>query len=203
MAVTAGGLDFWYEFASTYSYLAAMRIEEQAKATGVKVRWRPFLLGPVFAAQGWNNSPFNIYEAKGNYMWRDMQREAQQLGIEFRKPELFPQSGLIAARVALVGAEEGWIAPFSRAVYEAEFVAGKLISQTETIADILAAMELDAAAIMDKAHAGDIKTRLRDQTEEAMHRGIFGAPSFTARDGELFWGNDRLAQALAWAKAHP
>ena len=65
-------LDFWYEFASTYSYPAAMRIEAAANAAGVDIRWRPFLLGPIFKAYGWTDSPFNIFAAKGRYMWRDL-----------------------------------------------------------------------------------------------------------------------------------
>ena len=67
-------VEFWYEFASTYSYPAAMRVEQTAKEAGVGLVWRPFLLGPIFGSQGWNDSPFNIYPAKGRYMWRDMAR---------------------------------------------------------------------------------------------------------------------------------
>jgi 2-hydroxychromene-2-carboxylate isomerase len=74
-------LDFWFEFASTYSYLAAMRIGPLAESAKVEVRWRPFLLGPIFKAQGWDNSPFNIYPAKGRYMWRDMERLASAQGL--------------------------------------------------------------------------------------------------------------------------
>ena len=91
-------LEFWYEFASTYSYLTAMRIEPLAEAAGVDIRWRPFLLGPIFAAQGWTSSPFNLFPAKGRYMWRDMERQAAALGVPFRKPDPFPQNALLAAR---------------------------------------------------------------------------------------------------------
>ncbi|MES1155659.1 MAG: DsbA family protein, partial [Pseudorhodoplanes sp.] len=96
----APSLDFWFEFASTYSYPAAMRIRALADAAGVAIRWRPFLLGPIFKAQGWDNSPFNIYEMKGRYMWRDLERTCADLGLPFRRPDPFPQSGLVAARVA-------------------------------------------------------------------------------------------------------
>ena len=96
-------LEFWYEFASTYSYLSAMRIEPLAEAAGVDIRWRPFLLGPVFKAQGLETSPFARYPAKGRYMWRDMEREAARLGLPFYRPKTFPQNGLTAARVALLG----------------------------------------------------------------------------------------------------
>src|SRR4051794_33017522 len=79
-------LDFWFDFASTYSYLAAARIRPLAAAAKVQVRFRPFLLGPIFKAQGWDTSPFNLYEAKGRYMWRDMERLAAELSLPFRRP---------------------------------------------------------------------------------------------------------------------
>ena len=93
-------LDFWFEFASTYSYPAAMRVEKLAGAAGVAVRWRPFLLGPIFKAQGWDNSPFNLYPDKGRYMWHDLERLTASMGLPFRRPDPFPQSSLLAARVA-------------------------------------------------------------------------------------------------------
>jgi 2-hydroxychromene-2-carboxylate isomerase len=84
----APALDFWFEFASTYSYPAAMRIGALAQDAGVIVRWQPFLLGPIFKAQGWENSPFNLYEAKGRYMWRDLERICAALDLPFRKPDV-------------------------------------------------------------------------------------------------------------------
>src|SRR3954466_15769957 len=101
-------LDFWFDFASTYSYLAAARIRPLAAAARVEVRFRPFLLGPIFKAQGWDTSPFNLYSAKGRNMWRDLERLAGDLGLSFRPPEPFPQNGLLPARVALIGFAQGW-----------------------------------------------------------------------------------------------
>ena len=112
MPAPAAKLEFWYEFASTYSYLSAMRIEALATAAGVAVEWKPFLLGPIFKAQGWDTSPFNLYPAKGRYMVRDLQRLAAGRGLRFALPAPFPQNSLAAARLALVGGDEGWIAPF-------------------------------------------------------------------------------------------
>ena len=88
-------LTFWFEFASTYSYLSAMRIEELAAKAGVEIVWKPFLLGPIFKAQGWDTSPFNLYPAKGKYMVRDMERIAEARGLKFRLPDPFPQNGLL------------------------------------------------------------------------------------------------------------
>jgi 2-hydroxychromene-2-carboxylate isomerase len=174
-------VEFWYEFASTYSYPAAMRIEPLAKAAGVALAWRPFLLGPIFASQGWNDSPFNLYPVKGAYMWRDLERTCAK--------ERIPQNGLKAARLALACGTR--IADFTRAVYAANFAQGRDISDDDVLTNILRTLNILPQPI-DKAH-------LKAQTDEAIARGIFGAPSFTVGD-ELFWGNDRLEDALAWAR---
>ena len=193
-------LDFWFEFASTYSYPAAMRIGALARARGVIVRWRPFLLGPVFKAQGWDNSPFNIYPVKGRYMWRDLERICAAAGLPFVRPAVFPQNTILAARVALVALGEGWGEDFSRAVYAAEFGEGRDIGAPGLIADILTALGRDADAVITRAQADDNKLVLRKNTEEAQALDIFGAPSIVTADGELFWGNDRLEAALDWAR---
>ena len=192
-------LDFWFEFASTYSYPAAMRVAEAAAARGVTVRWRPFLLGPIFMAQGWDNSPFNLYPVKGRYMWRDLERICTGLALPFTRPSVFPQNTLMASRVALVGLAQGWGEDFCRAVYAAEFGDGRDIGKPDAIAGVLSGLGQDAQAVMTEAQSDAIKGGLRAQTEEASRLGIFGAPSFVTPDGELFWGNDRLDAALDWA----
>jgi len=191
-------LDFWYDFASTYSYLAAMRIRPLAQSAGLSLRFRPFLLGPIFKAQGWATSPFNLYEAKGRHMWRDLERECERAGLPFRRPEPFPQNSLLAARLALVGLEQGWGENFTLAAFRAEFGEGRSIDET-TLQGVLAELNLDAASALSAAQSEGGKNALRAQTEEAHRLGIFGAPTFIAADGELFWGNDRLEQAIEWA----
>jgi 2-hydroxychromene-2-carboxylate isomerase len=192
-------LEFWYEFASTYSYLSALRIETLAEEAGVDVRWRPFLLGPIFSAQGWNSSPFTLYPAKGRYMWRDLEREAAALGLPFRRPNPFPQNSLTAARVAVYGLDHPWGVTFAKAVYQAEFGEGRSIAEPAAVHAILVRLGLDADSILKTAAAEPNKTRLKALTEQARSRGVFGAPTFFTEDGEMFWGNDRLSQALAWA----
>jgi len=193
-------LDFWFDFASTYSYLAAARIRPLAAEAKVQVRFRPFLLGPIFKAQGWDTSPFNLYDAKGRHMWRDMERLAAELMLTFRRPDPFPQNSPLPSRVALLGLTQGWGKEFSVAVYRAQFEQGRRIDDTGTLTAILSNMNVDATATLQAAQSDDNKLRLRSQTEEAQKRGVFGAPSFVTASGELFWGNDRLEQALAWAK---
>lgn len=191
-------MDFWYEFASTYSYPAAMRVQKLADAAGVAVRWRPFLLGPIFGAQGWNDSPFNIYPAKGRYMWRDMERICEAEGLPLQLPPFrFPQNGLKAARIALtLGDKTG---AFTRAVYTANFAEQKDISEDAVLAEILRKLDANPEAVFAAANTPENKAALKAQTDEAIALGIFGAPSFTVGT-ELFWGNDRLEEAITWAK---
>jgi 2-hydroxychromene-2-carboxylate isomerase len=194
-------LDFWLDFGSTYSYPACMRIDAIARDAGIAIRYRPFLLGPIFKAQGWDTSPFNIYEAKGRYMWRDLERLCAQLSIPFRRPDPFPQNSLLAARVAIAGDGESWRGAFCCAVFRAQFGEGRHIDDPATIGDVLQSVGAPARAVLDLAASDPVKLRLRTETEEAGRLGIFGAPSFVTPDGELFWGNDRLEPALEWAKA--
>jgi 2-hydroxychromene-2-carboxylate isomerase len=191
-------LTFWFEFASTYSYLSAMRIEDMAAKSGVAIAWKPFLLGPIFKAQGWETSPFNLYPAKGQYMVRDITRIARDRGLAFQLPTPFPQNGLLAARLAIFGLQQGWGADFIKSVYRAEFGEGLDISRPETLAPLLAAAGADPSEAFGRAESPEIKAALRANTDEAGAKGIFGAPSFTMPSGELFWGDDRLEQALAW-----
>jgi 2-hydroxychromene-2-carboxylate isomerase len=193
-------LEFWFDFGSTYSYPAAMRVAPLAREAGVAVRFRPFLLGPIFKAQGWTTSPFNLYPAKGRHMWRDLERLCAELGLPFRRPEPFPQFALLATRAALVGLDQDWGDDFCRAVFRAEFAEGRRIDEAATITEVLTDLHIEAAPVLAAAQAEPIKARLREQTAQAERLGLFGAPSFTTADGELFWGNDRLEQALRWAK---
>jgi 2-hydroxychromene-2-carboxylate isomerase len=177
-----------------------MRIGAAAQARGVSVRWRPFLLGPLFKANGWTTSPFNIYPVKGRYMWRDVARICAALDLPFAEPPGFPQNTLLTARVALVALDAPWGEDFCRAVYRAEFGDGRDIGEPAIIAGILNALGQKPDDVFARAQSDDNKARLRAQNEEAAARGLFGAPSFVTSDGELFWGNDRLEAALDWSK---
>ena len=130
-------LEFWFEFASTYSHPAALRIEARARERGVRVLWRAFLLGPIFREQGWNDSPFNLYPAKGRYMWRDLERICEGHGVPYRRPTAFPRNGLLAARVACAFAEEAWLPEFVRRAYLANFALDRDIGSEEVVAACL------------------------------------------------------------------
>lgn len=189
-------LSFWFDFASTYSYLTAMRIETVAADRGIRISWRPFLLGPIFKKQGWDSSPFNLFPAKGRYMWQDMQRQCEKLGLPLAVPEPFPQNSLHAARIAHAGRSAPWIGAFVRAVFDAEFGQGLDISDPGLLAGLLLEAGADAKHVMEKADSPDIKIGLRAAVAEAEALGIFGAPSFVTSKGELFWGHDRMEDAL-------
>jgi 2-hydroxychromene-2-carboxylate isomerase len=194
-------VEFWFEFGSTYSYPAAMRIEALAAERSVAISWRAFLLGPIFHEQGWDDSPFNLYPAKGRYMWRDLERVCQAQGIPIRRPSRFPRNGLLAARVACRFSGSTWLPGFVRAVYRANFEHDLDIAEPATLARCLECSGEDVATLLEEAVSTESKARLRAQTDEATRLGIFGAPSFRV-GRELFWGNDRLEEALSWAVAH-
>ena len=193
-------LDFWFDFSSVYSFLAAMRIAPLAKDAGVDVTWKPFLLGPIFTTQGMKDSPFNLFPVKGQHMIRDVKRTADEIGVGFKWPDKFPQSSVLAARVGIVGFKEGWGEEFSREVFQTEYSHNKDISDQAVIAGILTKLKVPLEPVVAKAQSDEVKGELRDNTAEAQKRGFFGAPTFTTKDGELFWGNDSLEQALRWAK---
>lgn len=193
-------IQFWFEFASTYSYPAASRIEAAAQARGIAVEWKPFLLGPVFKSQGWNDSPFNLYPVKGRYMWRDLSRICEALHLPLVRPSQFPRSGLLAARVACAFASEPWLPAFVRAVYDANFARDEDIASTTVIARCLESAGQHPEARLAAAGSETNKAKLRANGAEAVRLGLFGAPSFVVGE-ELFWGNDRLETALAWHAA--
>ncbi len=191
-------LEFWFDFASTYSYPAALRVEDLAVAHGVTVHWRAFLLGPIFQAQGWSDSPFNLYPAKGRYMWQDLQRLCHEHELEFHKPSHFPRNSVLAARIACAFDSAPWIGGFVRRVFTANFALDLDIADVEVITACLELLGQNPTVVMDTATSAESKAKLRARTEAADKLEIFGAPTFIS-DGELYWGNERLENALAKA----
>jgi 2-hydroxychromene-2-carboxylate isomerase len=189
-------VEFWFEFASSYSYPAVLRFERLAQQLNVGITWRPFLLEPIFKSQGWHDSPFNLYPVRGRYMWRDFERICAELQLPFQRPAQFPRNGLTAARIACQYGHEPWMPDFVRRVYVANFAEDRDIADEAVLGSILASLG-QPATILVQAQGAGAKNKLRAQTERAVALGIFGAPSVTCGN-ELFWGNDRLEQALTW-----
>lgn len=194
-------LDFWFDFGSTYSYPAVMRVGDEAGKRGVEVVWRPLLLGPIFQKSGLNTSPFRANPVKGAYMWRDLERLCRKYGLPFKQPPEFPQNGLLAARIALILSDEER-PDFTRAVFVHEFGEGGVISDDAVIRSVLERLKLPVEDTIARALSPENKLRLRHDTEQAEALKIFGAPTFITDDGEMFWGHDRMEDALDWAVAH-
>lgn len=191
-------LEFWFDFGSTYSYPAAMRIEALAEGRAIPVRWRPFMLGAIFKQQEWNDSPFNIYPDKGRYMWRDMERVTSQLQLPWQKPSQFPRNGLLAARAVCTAPDAHWVPGFCQAVFRANFERDEDIASPEIIDRCLTSSGAVAQQVLAEAGSAATKDRLHRQTRMAMEQHLFGAPSFLV-GRELFWGNERLETALDFA----
>src|ERR1700731_3538184 len=183
-------LEFWFDFASNYSYLSVMRIEQTAARLGVMIQWRPFLLGPIFKYFGWSTSPFVLQPWKTDYVWKDMERECRKYGLAWTRPTTFPRAALLPARVALIGAEKPWMGEYCRRIMQLNFVADRNIDSAASVSEVLAQLGLRAQEIIDEAQDEANKLRLRNQTELAQLKGIFGAPTFFV-GGERFWGNGR------------
>jgi 2-hydroxychromene-2-carboxylate isomerase len=192
-------IEFWFDFGSNYSYLSAMRIEAAAADADCRVRWRPFVLGAIFRSFGWATSPFVLQERKGAYVWKDMERQCRKAGIAWTRPSAFPRNAMLPHRVALLGADEPWIGAFCRRVMQMNFVEDRDFDKAEAVSEALAAARVaDPGSVIERALGETNKARLREQTDEAAARGVFGAPTFFVGT-EMFWGNDRLDDALACA----
>ncbi|AOB28723.1 MULTISPECIES: 2-hydroxychromene-2-carboxylate isomerase [Bordetella] len=195
---SASPVEMWFDFASPYSYLAMARVGGLAREAGVRLALRPFLLGPIFQAQGWNDSPFRLFPGKGAYMMRDIARLADKYGVPYSRPAVFPRMGVLPARIALLGQGQQWGVDFCLNVFRANFAEDREIQSEEVVRDLLRVQALDADALIAQARQESTKEALRKQVDRARALGIFGAPTFMV-DGEMFWGNDRLEDALAWA----
>lgn len=191
-------IDFWYSIGSTYSYLTVMRLADVASATGVAFRWRPFNVRHVMVEQ--NNIPFKDKPVKTAYMWRDIARRAGRYNLHARVPAPYPLPGLVLAnQVAVLGVEEGWVEDYTRATYRRWFDAGQPAGEEPNLTESLEEIGQDPARVLEAAQKDRIAGALSAATAEAMALGVFGSPSFTV-DEELFWGDDRLDDAMSWAR---
>ena len=182
-------IEFFWDAASPYTYLAATQIEPLAARAGVGLVWRPFLLGKVFEATG-NRMPAAV-PAKGKHLFRDVQRWAQHYGVPVAFPKVFPVNSVLALRAGIAASAQGKGSEFALAVMRAYWADGSDIGQPETVSAAAVAVGLDGPALLLRAQEQAVKDQLRANTEEAVKRGAFGAPTFFVGE-QMFWGNDRL-----------
>lgn len=182
-------IEFFWEPGSPYTYLAATQIEHIAQETGATVHWKPFLLGKVFEARG-TKLPASV-PAKAQYMFKDLARWAQQYKIPLTMPTVFPVHSLLASRSAISAAQSGHETAAAKAILSAYWGEGLDISKPEVLTDAFNKAGLDGADILGRSQDQAVKDLLKDHTEDALKRGVFGAPTFFVGDA-MFWGNDRL-----------
>ena len=190
-------IEFWLEYASTYSYLSVARIGRLADDAGLQIEWQPFWLYPVREELGLP-PPFPDGSPRERYMWRDLERRAKRLGLPYRRPEVYPFNSVPIARIAFVGAREGWCREFTEAVFRLHWTQGLLMTGPENVMAALKTVGQDIEQVQALASSPEIKDAFKQQTRRALERGIFGSPSFLV-GSELFWGDDRLEDAIALA----
>jgi 2-hydroxychromene-2-carboxylate isomerase len=194
--VRAKEIDFWFTMGSTYSYLTVMRLAEVESLTGVGFRWRPFHL--LTLLQEMKHIPFADKPAKAAYMWRDIERRAQRHGIPVSVPAPYPvKQSIVANRIALFGLQEGWGRDFIRAAYRRWLVLGQETGSELNVSESLEEIGQTPARVLDAVNTERICRLLEVETDEARRLGIFGSPTFVV-EHELFWGDDRLDDALEW-----
>ena len=190
------GIDFWFTVGSTYTYLTVWRLHEVEAATGVRFRWRPFNARAIMQAM--NNVPFATKPVKLAYMWRDLERRASKYGLEIKVPVSYPLKEYdFANRVAVAGEIEGWCPAYVRATYRRWFVEGSEPGSEPNLSESLAEIGQDPSRVISLARSDAIGHAYTVATNEARLLNIFGAPTFVSC-GELFWGDDRLDDAIEW-----
>ncbi|MCM2562846.1 2-hydroxychromene-2-carboxylate isomerase [Lutimaribacter sp. EGI FJ00015] len=190
-------MEFWFSVGSTYSYLSVMRLSELAEARGGSVDWRPFNVREIMVEM--DNVPFATKPAKAAYMWRDIERRAAAHGLPVKVPATYPLPQFEEVnRIATLARQEGWCVPFVRESYRSWFQDRVPAGTPESLAAILPGLGQDVARVQARADEPAIHAALGAATDEARARGIFGAPSFVAAGTEMFWGDDRLEEALEW-----
>ena len=183
-------LEFFFDYLSGYSYLASTQVEELARRTGAELRWRPFLLAAIFKATG--NIPPMANPYKARYLLKDARDWTRHYHLpDFRLPEGFPSSSLKAARLGLVAEEHGRLPAYTHALYRAVFAEGKDPSDAATLSEVLSRLGLPAEDCLARADSQEVKNKLRSNTDEALARGAFGAPTFFIGE-DIYFGNDRL-----------
>lgn len=193
-------MEFFFFIGSTYSYLSVSRAGALAAQAGVELVWRPFSARTIMREQ--DNIPFATKPVKMKYMWRDVERRAARLGVPFDGVPPYPvDADELANHVATLAARERWCPDFAQAAYSTWFLGKRDPGQRETLHEILEGLGRDPGQCIDGALDASTRQAYSAATGQARQLGIFGSPSFVAGE-EIFWGDDRLEDALAWCRAH-
>ncbi len=192
----AQAIDFWFSTGSTYTYLTVSRLQAVAAKERIRFNWRPFSVRAIMREQ--NNIPFVGKPVKTAYMWRDIERRAAMYGLQAKVPAPYPLKEFdLAHRVTLLGLAEGWGEAYVVASYRRWFVDGQEPGLDPNLSASLAEAGQDSRQVLERAAAEEIGRKYDTETAEARRLGVFGSPTF-AVGGELFWGDDRLDDALRW-----
>lgn len=193
-------LDFFFFIGSTYTYLAVNRAEEVAARAGIELRWRSFNVLSIMLEQ--DNRPFVGKPVKMRYMWRDVERRAKGYGIPFESIPDYPvDSERLAGRIAVIGSLDGWCPDYVKATYRDWFLENKAPGEIEHTRAILTQLGQDPDAVISRAESQEIRGLYDAETERAKELGIFGSPTFRFGN-EIFWGDDRLEDAVEWVTAN-
>lgn len=192
-------IEFFFFIGSTYSYLSVARAEERAALEGVELVWRPFSVRTLMREQ--NNVPFATKPVKMKYMWRDLERRAARFGVPFEGIPPYPiDANETANHVATLAAREGWCREFTQSAYRTWFLQKQDPGTPESLRSILKSLGRDADDCLARAVDDETKQAYLAATERARQLGLFGSPTFVVGT-EIFWGDDRLDDALAWCRA--
>jgi 2-hydroxychromene-2-carboxylate isomerase len=192
-------IDFWFSIGSTYTYLSVMRLQKVEQEAGVRFRWRPFSVRALM--QEMDNKPFIGKPVKAKYMWRDIQRRAALYGIPVNVPVDYPlQHFDLANRIAIVAQKEGWCEQYVRASYKLWFQDGIPAGEEQNLTKCLKESNQSLDRVTNLANSDLISDAYQAATSEARSLGIFGSPSFVVNGEELFWGDDRLEDAIAFQR---
>ena len=190
-------LEFFFFLGSTYSHLSVHRAQALAQTAGVELVWRPFSVRTLMREQ--NNSPFVGKPVKLRYMWRDLERRASRFGVPFDGIPPYPiDAEELANHVATLAALEGWCPAFAQAAYGRWFLDKQDPGHPDVLRAILQALGQSPDRCLAVARSPTVQDEYRARTARARELGLFGSPTFVC-DGELFWGDDRLEDALDWA----
>lgn len=192
-------IDFYFFIGSTYSYLSVARAADAAARAGLTLNWSPFSVRTLMREQ--NNSPFAGKPVKQQYMWRDIERRAGRFNIPFHGAPPYPiDPEERANHVATLASTEGWCPEFVQAAYQAWFLEHRDPGATDHLHAIITALGRDADECLAHAESESIMALYKQRTDAARELGIFGSPSFVVGT-EVFWGDDRLEDAIAWCRA--